>query len=532
MNKIQKTITLLIFLFTLITRLIVLDKVPPHLSNDEISIAYDSYSILHTGRDEHNNFMPVAFQSHNTYKAPLYIYLASISNFILGNSEYSVRLPSAILGSITVFIFGYLIFIFSKNINLSLLCTALLTFSPWHIYSSRMALESNIAVFFLLFGLLLFFKSITNNNKKLFIFSSISFALSIWSYHTEWLLVPMIIFLLLIFYRKKIKIDFIFFISLIIFFILVFPIVNNAWINRNTNARANTEIITKDIGVANIISNPNISIAKKTSTILSSFFNNYSSYTNLEHLFFDGLPLLPKEDPYSVGLFLLPLLPFLLIGLFKIKLYFKNDYKFIYYWILVSPIVPSLTIGGANMVRNLATVLPYTLVIAVGLFSIKDYFNLYKKLIITILIIFSFLYFLAIYFYHFPFQMGENFQYGYKQAALYIKDNYDKYNSIVVDPRFGSVNIYVGVPHLYLAYFTNLDPNKMLDRVDNDEGLFFDKYKITSINWNQEIIKPDTLYLAPYDNLPPSSMNNLYTVKEIKLPNYKVEFKLLESTIK
>jgi hypothetical protein len=197
---------------------------------------------------------------------------------------------------------------------------------------------------------------------------------------------------------------------------------------------------------------------------------------------------------------------------------------------IISPIVPSLTIGGTNMVRNLATVLPYSIVIGCGLYGLKNIFKGYKAIIISGIFLFSFLYFLAIYYYHFPFQMGENFQYGYKQAAEYIKDNYDKYDRIIVDPRFGDVNIYVGVPHLYLAYFTNLDPKMMLNRRDTDQGLFFDKYQITSVNWNQEQIKEKSLYLVPFDNQPGENSNkNLRTVKEIKLPNYKVEFKLLES---
>lgn len=529
MSKSQRFIISILVVLTFLLRFLSLDKIPPHLSNDEISIAYDSYSILRTGRDEHNNFMPVSFQSHSTYKAPLYIYIASITNYFLGNSEYSVRLPSAILGSLTVLIFGYIIYILSKNIYLSILSAGILAISPWHIYTSRMALESNIAVFFLATAIYLFFKSIKNNKNILLILSMIFFALSIWSYHTEWLLTPMIMIFLFINYRIKIRNNLYFWISIFSFFVLVFPIANNAWVNRNTTARANTEIIIKDPGIANLLNNSSTFWIKKLSVVGQSIFKNYSDYTKLGHLFFDGLPSLSKEDPYSVGLFLLPLLPFFLWGLFKVKKYFPTDFKFIYFWIIVSPIVPSLTIGGTNMVRNLATVLPYSLVIGVGLYNLKNSIKGFKCRIIVLSIIISFLYFLAIYFYHFPFQMGENFQYGYKQAAEYINNNYEKYDRIIVDPRFGDVNIFVGVPHLYLAYFTRLDPNKMLTRKDTNMGLYFDKYRISSINWNQEIILPKSLYLIPFDNQPTKNVKNLRTVKEIKLPNYKVEFKLLES---
>ena len=525
----QRVSIIFIVVMTILTRFIVLDKVPSHLSNDEISIAYDAYSILHTGRDEHNNFMPVSFQSHSTYKAPFYIYAASVTNLFLGNSEYSVRLPSAIFGSLTVLIVGFIVFILSKNINLSILTSLVLALSPWHIYASRMALESNAALFLLVSAIWLFFINIRNKNNFYLFFSMMLFALSIWAYHTEWLLTPMIMVFLAINYRHKIKINISFWVSILLFFIIVFPIASDAWMMRNTNARANTEVIVKDPGIARILDDPDVSLFRKIRTISSSFIVNYSNYTKVSHLFFDGMPLLSKEDPYTVGLFLLPLLIFFWWGIFKIKLYFPNDFKFVYFWILATPLIPSLTIGGTNMVRNLATVVPYTLVISVGLYSLRSYFKGYKAVILCLLVAISFLYFSVIYYYHFPFQMGENFQYGYKQAAEYIKDNYEKYDRIVVDPRFGNVNIYVGVPHLYLAYFTNLDPNKMLLRRDTSTGLYFDKYKISSINWNQEIIKDRTLYLVPFDNQATSNVKNLRTVKEIKLPNYKVEFILYES---
>jgi hypothetical protein len=392
-----------------------------------------------------------------------------------------------------------------------------------------MALESNIAVFMLSMGLFLFFRAVKTKGGLSFFFSMIFMALSIWGYHSEWILTPMIMIYLAFNYWGKLKINLAFWFCILVFSILVFPIANDAWTNRSTNARANTEIILKDPGVAKILSDPETSLVKKVGTITQSFTTNYSNYTKLSHLFFDGLALLPKDDPYSVGLFLLPLLPFFLYGLFKIKNLFPKNYKFIYFWLIASPIVPSLTIGGTNMVRNLASVLPYSIVIASGLYSFRFYLDALKVACVSLVILISFGYFLAIYYYHFPFQMGENFQYGYKQAAEYIKNNYDKYDQIVVDPRFGKTNIYVGVPHLYLAYFTNLDPNKMLLRKDNKDGLFFDKYRISSINWNQELVETKRLYLVPFDNFPSEGNRNLRTVKEIKLPNYIVEFKLFES---
>ena len=58
-----------IAIVTLVTRFVNLSKSPPHLSNDEVSLAYDAYSRSKTLRDEHNNLIPISFESHGDYKA-------------------------------------------------------------------------------------------------------------------------------------------------------------------------------------------------------------------------------------------------------------------------------------------------------------------------------------------------------------------------------------------------------------------------------------------------------------------------------
>jgi len=532
MNKIQKIIFWLIVAITIFPRFINLDQSPPSLSNDEISIAYDAYSISHTGRDEHNKFLPVAFQSHNTYKAPLYIYLASVTNFFFGNSEFSVRLPSALLGSLTVLLLGWLIYLLSNNRNLSLISSAVLALSPWHIYTSRMALETNIALFFLTLGVSLWFWSINRSKHWIIIPSLISFALSIWSYHTEWLLTPLLVFGLFIFTFKKIKNYKLFAVGVAIFIALCFPIYSNAWIERGTNARANTELITKDPGVNKVLQDKNSSVFSKVSILGRTFLSNYSDYTNPGYLFADGFiltRLLPKEDPYTVGLFLSTLLPFFFWGLIKVKKVFPDSYWFIYFWLLTTPLIPSLTLGGLNIVRNLAFAVPVSIITACGLYDLRNFFkNIYFRAAFILFSLICIGYFAAIYYYHFPQEMAENFQYGYKQSAIFIKDNYSKYDQIIVDPRFGSVNIYIGVPHLYISYFTKIDPSKLSENRDKPGFLAFDKYQIRDINWNSEIVKPKSLYLLPYDNRPTrEQMNKLETVLEIKLPNNNTEFILV-----
>lgn len=522
----EKVLILLIAL-GIVLRFIKLDYSPPSLSNDEISIAYDAYSISKTLKDQHNHFLPLAFQSNGDYKVPLYIYMSIPSIELLGNTEYAVRLPSALLGSLTIVILGLLIFELTKNKTLALISSAVLSLTPWHIYTSRMGLESNAALFFLTLGIYLFFLGKNLSRFWIIIFAFISFGLSVWSYHTEWVLTPMLILTLLLIYQKQIKKTYILS-GCLIFLIAVSPLyLNNLYKNPINQARSTTEFINKEPYLSSQLENSNLNIIWKSQASLAIFLRSYSSYANLGYLFFDGLGLTNSEDPFQTGLFLFPLLPALILGLVKLTKIIPKDWKFLYSWILLSPIVPSLTIGGVNNIRNLVSVVPLSIAIASGIYYLIN--NLKNRALILIgslLLIVSFIYFLILYFCYFPLNRGENFQYGYKQVAQYLKLN-QGYQKIVIDPRFGFRNVYTGIPQIYIAYFTQMDPSKLQLSKDLKTGLYFDNYEVRVINWDGEVPKSGYLYVTPHYNLPIARlMPTLEKIYQVNSPNNQIEFEL------
>jgi endonuclease YncB( thermonuclease family) len=524
----QKIFLLIIIFLGLTTRLVRLDYAPPSLSNDEISIAYDAYSVSQTGRDEHNNWLPISFQSHNTYKAPLTAYLDILSIKIFGNNEYGARIPSAVLGLGTILFLGLLIWELTKNIDLALISAFVLTITPWHIFTSRMAWESNVALFFvvlIIYGLL---TGIKRNKKWLVLLGFLSGAISMYGYHTEWVFTPMIIATIWLLNRKICFKKPIFYIGLVVFALVVSPIFIN-YIKHPEDTRAGTQMIWDDPLLSQKLKNKNM--AQKIILVSKTSVSNYSGYLDNGYLFFDGLNLITKEDPFQVGLFLVIFLPSFWIGLVNVKKYFEKDYKFIYWWVFLGPIVPSLTRGGSVYIRNLVSVVPYAILIAVGSLIIWKWLSKKKfgKILVGTLLTLSFGYFLTTYFYQFPKMMGENFQDGYKQVAEFIKENDQDYDKIIIDPRFGDNNLYAGVPHLYIGYFAKIDPRIIQNRVYGDKWWGFGKYEIRDINWNLEEIKPNYLYVAPFGNQPENkAKNELTTVEEIKLLNGKPEFYLYE----
>src|SRR3989344_5061643 len=76
-----------------------LGAVPNGLEWDEVAIGYDSYSLIHTGRDQFGSWFPITFRSLDDYKPPLYNYFATIPIALFGLNEFAVRFPSAFFGS-------------------------------------------------------------------------------------------------------------------------------------------------------------------------------------------------------------------------------------------------------------------------------------------------------------------------------------------------------------------------------------------------------------------------------------------------
>lgn len=528
MRFILGSLIILVVALTILTRFVNLSSIPPHLSNDEISIAYDAYSVLKTLRDEYNHFLPLSFQSHNTYKAPLTTYLTISTVATFGNTDFAARAPSALLGSLTVLILGLLVFELTKNKSLSILSSFILSISPMHILTSRMAYEANIALFFLILGIYLFFLSLRKNNITVIILSFVSFALSLYGYHSEWIFTPFIIGILLFFNYKTIVQRPTYLIGILIFVILITPLFLDFLNNLHTTTRANTENILKDPSLAMRLENPNFFFWQKMAFVLQAILEKYSSYFNLSYLFFTGYNLLPQGDPFQVGVFLFPFFPFFLYGIIKINSLFKEKSKFIYTLLITSPITASLTSGPQSTSRNLVSVIPISIACAVGIFIFwKSVSKIWKVMFVTILTI-SFLYFLAIFYYHFPKDHAEGFQYGYKQIALFIKPRYQDFKKIIIDPRFGPTNLYSGVPHLYIPYFTYLDPLKLQQRKYIKLGSTFDKYEIREINWGEKI-EEDVLYVVPVSNAF-KEVSKLKKIHEVILPNSKPAFYLYTST--
>lgn len=189
-------ILILAFLF----RYISVGNFPAGLNADEASFGYDAYSILHTGKDQWGNLLPIILKSFGDFKSPVYAYLTVPSVAIFGLNTFSTRLPNVIIGTLAV-LAVYLLVSKIGSWKLGIVAALLLAVNPWSIMMSRGAVEANLISFFLPTGIYFFIKGFENN--KNFVWSAVLLGLNLFTYHSAKVITPIVVVVLIFVFRKQ-----------------------------------------------------------------------------------------------------------------------------------------------------------------------------------------------------------------------------------------------------------------------------------------------------------------------------------------
>jgi len=222
-----KTILFAIIFLAAILRFYNISNLPPSLGWDEAALGYNAYSLSIDGRDEFGRRLPLDYlESFGDFKPPMYSYLALIPVKLFGLNEFGVRFPSALFGTISVLLTFFVVREVFRNDGLALLSSLFLAISPWHIMLSRGAFEANVASFFIILGTLLFL--IALKRKPVFlVFSAVSFALSLYTFNSARVFVPVFTMTLgLIFLKELLKIKKELVLSIIVGVIILIPLAN------------------------------------------------------------------------------------------------------------------------------------------------------------------------------------------------------------------------------------------------------------------------------------------------------------------
>lgn len=526
-------------LAAVVLRLWSLGKIPAGLTPDEASLGYNAYSILHTGRDEYGKVLPIIFKSFGDYKPGFYIYLTLPSVFIFGLSEFSVRLPSALLGIFAV----YLIYLIGKKFfseKIGLLTAFVAAFNPYLIYFSRGAWEANVSLFFTLLGILFFTKSKENN--KYLIYSGLSFAATLITYQGAKLSTLVVVLLLTIIYLKDIKAfnKKYLWTSIILGLLVAVPVIATFFNGQAVRLKVFSVFsyqrppeITEEILKQGNEEKGSLTFqlfhARSLDTfrgILTRYFNVFSG----KFLFFEGDNANPIHTAPYQGILLISDILFLPLGLFAIiKKKLSKEEIFILAWMLLAPFSSALTRDQTNAVRSLNLAAPLVFVLSLGVEYVVSFAKSVKfknllYFILGIVYIVGISYFLDAYFVHVNAHNSNYWRYGYKEAVNFVLPNEGKYKNVVFEQSFNQ-------PYIYFLFYGPKNPKKYQSEqkfVDSqylgDVGFIqsYDNIQFQKIDW--EVIKRlhDTLVVADPVSLPPDMFGNPQTyrvLKEIKYLN-------------
>lgn len=218
--KYKKCLVIVLIVIGFLIRLLMLKSLPYGLNQDEASSGYDAYALLTSGIDRNGDSFPVLFVSWGSGQNALMAYLAMPFIALFGLDEVALRLPNAILSSVTL-IFFYLLVKRIRDEDTAITALLYMVFCPWHIMISRWALESNLLPCMLTIGV--YFTSEAEDDVKKLIPAAIAFGLALYAYGTAFFFLPVFLVIAVIKLRKHLKSPFFYF-AFVIFVVIAAPV--------------------------------------------------------------------------------------------------------------------------------------------------------------------------------------------------------------------------------------------------------------------------------------------------------------------
>jgi 4-amino-4-deoxy-L-arabinose transferase-like glycosyltransferase len=504
---------ILLFLvgLALLLRVYKITSNPPSLSWDEVSIGYNAYSILLSGKDEHGKVYPLdTFVAFGDYKPPVPVYITVPFVWIFGLNELSVRLPVALAGVATVglvYVLALLLFAANRyNKLIAALSGFVLAVSPWHTNLSRAGFEATIGLFFIVLSAVLFF--LTKKNGKYFFVAFLPLTFAVYTFNSARYFAPFFA-LILLWYVKDLalKVKKQVGIGMLVATLTLVPIIPHL-LSSEARLRFKEVNIFSDVGIVKL-ANSRIEAAGNTwvAKIVHNrrvyfgreYIKHYLDHFDPKFLFIrgDGNPKFSIQDVGQMYFFEGFLL---LTGFLSMMIKHPRQSVLLLLW-LVSAIIPAATARETPHALRILNTLPvWQIYVAYGIFTVisfvkRDAIKVFIIIVITLFYTGAISYYLHTYYNHYPYTYSGEWQYGYKQAFLYAEQVKMQYKEIIVTD-------YIGRPYAYALFYGKYNPTEYL----NSKSSFFDVagfYHVDSFGKYRFVrqvpseFKADSLYILP-----------------------------------
>lgn len=499
---------LLIFLFAAVLRFLLLDRFPVSLNWDEVSHGYNAYSILTTGKDEWGSFLPYIFRAFGDYKLPVYIYATVLPIAVFGLNAFAVRFISALAGSLSVIgiyllanhLFPDRVFKLRKTtLTIGHAAAFFLAILPWHFFISRPALEANLGLALVIFGFAFFLRGLIH--PKSFIPAGILLGLSLHTYNSDRVFVPLLLAFAIFFYRKRITLSKPAIFALLLFLSSLAIVFYQVKTGEGTARYQKLAILSEDrvfqIGearqlsslpplVARLVHNRPVFFAK---TFLVNYLGYFSPAFFTQSKGAQSQFAIPGENLIGVAIFFLFFL--------GIATALKDRKKlpgviFVFTWLALAPVAAALTYDPPQALRPNPMIPAIILIAALGFTVVA---SLKKRALIAIFIalpLVEFSVYLTNYFGLYAKNYSASWQYGHQQVFDYLKQYPDK--TIIMTKKQGE-------PHIFYAFYNKLDP-----RILQDENRSL-RFAQSNWFWTDRI---DNVYFVNDWDIPTISVDRLF----------------------
>lgn len=487
-KKINRYNFLLILILLLTSVLLIYDlgEAPPGALVDEVSVGYNAYSVLLTGKDEWGDRLPLTLKSFGDFKTTGYLYFSIPFVKLFGLNLFSIRLPSVVAGLFSIILTYLIADLLTKNKSFAILSAFLLGTSPWYVFMNRMAWDQNLTLPLFLAGL--FFLLYQTRRLINIILSAFLFSLTLDVYAGYKILTPLFLMTFLyFFYLKKIITIRTILIFSMLFFIFSLPYINEV-LFKGGATRFNQVSIFNQVGPRMFIDEqrafcgmqqtvyilPLCYLIWNKGTVLTGLYlKNYISSISTDFLFLTGDTSAHINNPNHGGLYFW-LSPFFFFGIYVLlKGIKKKYYQFILLWFLISPIMSALA-DKPQFSRSYMILIPVILICSLGVHAaigkIGSYNNKYKSittLIFIIGVLLSVLVTMVDYLFVYT-KKAEAWDEHQKKIYSYLATVDKNYDSIYVKKINSN-------PYIYMAFYLALDPNYFQKNVKRNG------YEVTSV---------------------------------------------------
>jgi 4-amino-4-deoxy-L-arabinose transferase-like glycosyltransferase len=497
----DKWLLLIIVLTGACLRLFRLDTLPPSLYWDEAAIGYDAYSIATTGLDMHGKqWLQPFFYSYGDYKAPVYIWLASLSATLLGAQDWVIRLPSALAGIGMILVLYCLTKELTGQRRTALIVALLTAVSPWSLHFSRVAFEGHVGLFFYTTSLLLFIKA--SKKPVVALLAGLSAAAALYSYVSLRFVLPpslLMLGLFLMYTSKSWKRPLsALLITFTLSIMLALPLFlsadyesSNQFRMSNKNVLNNTAFVEHQNQARQLAGNSLFSrlVYHRYIYMIHDLSKNILSHADFRYIFFTGDANL-RHGTGNNGLLSLALFPFFLAGI--VKLARKPSLLFLLTsWWLLGVLPAALVYETPHSLRSLNAMPVLLLIPALGISALLTTKRLRLLFISTSALFFLMTgLFLHDYFTHYETRSAIFWQHDYKVLTQALQEAESNVESIYL----ADIDRY----YLYYLFFHRISPAKFQEGFKNQKDSVIDNYHFNlSLQELLAITDQDSLVVIP-----------------------------------